>query len=113
MGQNVSNEFLLAWFKFQVKIPSRSGVYVQGERQKYTPLFPPLSKDEWLRDIGHSISTGNLILGVNSVAVSYIIHYDSLLQNATDVITNCDDFNTECNSYYKMQCLLQIATVQR
>ena len=33
-----------------------------------------------------------------------------LLQNAT-VIINCDDFITNCDSYYKMQRLLQIATV--
>ena len=33
-----------------------------------------------------------------------------LLQNAT-VITNCDDFITKCNRYYKMRRLLQIATV--
>ena len=26
--QNVSNEVLLAWFKFQARIPSPSGVYV-------------------------------------------------------------------------------------
>ena len=34
-----------------------------------------------------------------------------LLQNAT-VITNCDDFITKYDSYYKMRRLLQIATVQ-
>ena len=34
-----------------------------------------------------------------------------LFQNAT-VITNCDDFITKCDSYYKMQLLLEIATVQ-
>ena len=33
-----------------------------------------------------------------------------LLQNVT-VITNCDDFITKCNSYYKMRRLWQIATV--
>ena len=33
-----------------------------------------------------------------------------LLQNAI-VIKNCDNFITKCNSYYKMQRLLQIATV--
>ena len=33
-----------------------------------------------------------------------------LLQNAT-VIANCENFITKCDSYYKMQCLLQIATV--
>ena len=32
----------------------------------------------------------NLILGDNSVTVSYLIHYDSLLQNATDIITKCN-----------------------
>ena len=87
------------------------------------------------------MSIGNLILDVNSGTVSYLILYDSLLQNATDintkcnsyfitkcnrslletasgfllqnatVITNCDDFITKCDSYYKMQRSLQIATV--
>ena len=32
---------------------------------------------------------GNLILGVNSVTVSYLIRYGSLLQNATDIIKKC------------------------
>ena len=36
-AKNVSNEVLLAWFKFQVKVPSRSKVCVQGEWQKYPP----------------------------------------------------------------------------
>ena len=63
------------------------------------------------------MSIGNLILGVNSVTVSYMIHYDSLLQNATDFITKCDRsllqnattitnydvFITKCDSYYKLQ----------
>ena len=49
-------------------------------------------KVEGLRDIGHSLSIGNLILRVSSVTVSYVIHYDSLLQNATDVITKCDSY---------------------
>ena len=73
--------------------------------------------------------------------VSYLIDYDTLLQNAIDitkcgsyfvtkgdrsllknpsdfwlqnaaVITNCDYFIIKCNSYYKMQRLLQIAAVQ-
>ena len=34
-----------------------------------------------------------------------------LLQNAT-VTTNCNSFITKCDSYYKMRRLLQIATVQ-
>ena len=113
-----------------------------GRVTKIHPSFPPLSKDKGLKDIRHSMSTGNLILGVNIFTVSYLISYDSLLQNATDiitkcdncfstkcdrnllqnetglllqnatVITNCDDFIAKCDSCYKMRRLLQIATVQ-
>ena len=79
------------------------------------------------------MNIGNLILGVNSVMASYLIHHDSLLQNAADVITEyescfitkCDrslsqnvsgfllqntkvitkrcSFITKCDSYYKIQ----------
>ena len=78
------------------------------------------------------MSIGNLIWDVNSVTVSYLTCYDSLLQNATDiitkrdidllqdapglllqnmtVITNCENLITKCDSYYKMRRLLQIAT---
>ena len=120
MWQNVNNEVLLSWFKFQAKIPSRSGVCIQGEWQKYTPPFPPPFKDEALKNIGHNMSIRNLIFGVNSVTVSYWIRYDSLLQNTTDPITKCgnyfitkyDSFITKCDSYYKMRRLLQIVTVQ-
>ena len=82
-------------------------------------------------------------MGVNSVTISYLINYNSLLQNATDIITKCDsyfvtkydrsllqnasgflvqnatvitnwdDFIIMCDSNYKMRRLLQIATVQR
>ena len=72
------------------------------------------------------MSIGNLILDVNSITVSYLIHDDSLLQNASGfllqnatvllqnvtVTTNCNNFITKCDSYYKMCHLLQIATVQ-
>ena len=34
---------------------------------KTPPPFPPLSKDEGLRNKGHVMSIGNLIFGVNSV----------------------------------------------
>ena len=78
--QNFSNE-VLAWFKFQAKTPSRSGVCVQGEWQKNTRPSTRLSKDEGLKDTGHSMTIGNLFLHANSVTVSYLIRYDSLLQN--------------------------------
>ena len=91
-----------------------------------------LSKNEGQKDIEHSMSIENLILGVYSVTVSYLIRYDSSLQNATDIITkyersilqnasgfllqnttvllqnaalitNSDNFITKCDSYYKMR----------
>ena len=49
------------------------------------PSLPLLSKDEGLSDIGHIMSIGNIFLDANSVTVSYLIHYDNLLQNATEV----------------------------
>ena len=46
--------------------------------------------------MGYSIR--NLILVVNSATVSYLFHYDSLLQNATDITTKRDSyFITKCN----------------
>ena len=121
--QNVSNKVLLAWSKFQAKLPSRSGVCVQREWQKCSSPSPPLPKDEGISDIGHCSSIGNLVLGVNSVTVLYLIHYDSLLQNATDIITHYYTmrklfyyktrekfitkcvrfFITKCDVYYKLQ----------
>ena len=53
------------------------------------------------------MSIGNLMLVVNGVTVSYLICYDSLLQNTTDVITKCDSyFSTKCD-----RSLLQNASV--
>ena len=113
--QSVSNEVLLVWFKFLAKIPSRSVVRVQGEWQKYTPPSPSLSKNKVVRDIGHIMSIGNLILNISSVTVSYLIHYDSLLQNATYIITKCDNyFITKCGRSLLQNAagfLLQYATV--
>ena len=44
------------------------------------------------------MSIEDLILGVNSVTLSYLIRYDSLLQNPTDIITRCDSyFITKCD----------------
>ena len=53
---------------------------------------PPLSKGKELTDIGHSMSIANLILGINSVTVSYLIHYHNLLQKVTDIIKKCDSY---------------------
>ena len=99
--------------------------------------FLPLSKYEKQKGIGQDMSIGNLILVVNSVSVSCLIHYDTLLQNATDGIAKCDrwyckmrqmvlqnvtDGIAKCDRwyckmrllfYYKMRHLLQIATVHQ
>ena len=93
MFQNVCNEVL----KFQAKVPSRPGVCVHGEWQKYTFASPSLTKNQGLRGIGNSMSIRNITLGVNSVTVSYLIRYDSLSQNATDVII-------KCGSYFIAKC---------
>ena len=37
--------------------------------------------------------------------VSYLVHYDTLLQNATD-ITKCDSSISKYGSYYKMRRIL-------
>ena len=107
-------------------------VQISGENSKpfcsmrsgrVTKIYPSLtfflSKDEEIKNIGHSMSIRNLIFCVNSVTVSYLIRYDSLLQNGRDVIrhcdsyfitkcirffvTKCDSFITKCNSYYKVR----------
>ena len=66
------------------------------------------------------MNTGNLISGANSVAVSYLVRYESydcsLLQNATDIITKCDSFFiTKCDrsSLQNATVLLQNAKVIR
>ena len=58
------------------------------------------------------MSIENLILGVYSVTVSYLIRYDSLLrqillENATAML-----LQNATEVYYKMRRLLQITTVQ-
>ena len=85
---------------------------LSGRVTKMPLPFTPLCKDKGLRDIGHIMSIENLILGVNSVVVSYLIRYDSLLQNATDIITKCDSkFITKCENFVKkMRHLLQNST---
>ena len=101
--------------KFQAKTLSCSRACVQGEGQKYTPSSPPPSKDEGLKNIGHSMSIKNLIFDVDSVTVSDLIHYGTLLQNATDVITKCDSYFIVKRDRSLLQnasgFLLQIATV--
>ena len=62
-------------------------------------------QNEGLRNIGHSMSKAlDTNKSVPVVTTSHLVHYDILLQNATDIITKCDSyFNTECEKvYYKM-----------
>ena len=47
------------------------------------------------------------------VLVSYLIHHDTLLQNATDDIRKHGSYYiTKCDSYYKLRRLFQNASVQ-
>ena len=81
-------------------IMSAGNLILDVNNRKIPRPSPPLSKDEVLKDIEHIMSAGNLILDVNSVTVSYLIHYNSLLENTTIllqnaiVITKCDIFIT-------------------
>ena len=53
-------------------------------------------------------------MGVNSVTVSYLIHYDSLLENiAAILLQNATAIllQNATEVYYKMRPLLQIATI--
>ena len=65
-------------------------------------------------DIGHKMSMvldtkkPNFWLSIE-VVVSYLLHYDTLLQNTAVLIQNptfitkCDNFVTKCDVYYKMR----------
>ena len=81
---------------------------------KIPPPFPPLFKDERLRDIGHSINIENLRFDVNSLTISYLIYYDGLSQNATAILLqNATKIYYKMRQvfYYKMRQLLQITTI--
>ena len=72
-------------------------------------------------NVGDIMGIGNLILGVNSVTVSCLIHYDSLLQNATAfLLQNATEVYYKIRHvyyykirqfYYKMRQLLQVPTI--
>ena len=42
----------------------------------------------------------------------YKMHFATVLLQNNTVFTNCNDYITKCDSYYKMRRLLQIAAVQ-
>ena len=58
------------------------------------------------------MSIENLILGVYSVTVSYLIRYDSLLRQILLENTTAMLLQNATEVYYKMRRLLQITTVQ-
>ena len=78
-----------------------------GESEKNTPPTPPPSKNEELKEDISWIAKSNfgcqLVLGASSVTVSYLIHYDILLQNGTGTL-----LENATEVYYKMLRLLQI-----
>ena len=60
------------------------------------------------------MSIGNLSLGINSVTVSYLIRYDSLLQNATAILLQHATkvyYKMHQAFYYKIRQLSQIAMI--
>ena len=61
------------------------------------------------------MNIGNLIWSVNSITILRLVHYESLLQNMTDIIINCDTYLiTKCDRSSLQNAsgfLLQNATV--
>ena len=100
-----------------------SMVQISGENSKpfwsmhsgIVAKIHPSLEDEGLKHIGHIMIIENQILGVNSAMVSYLIRYDTLLQNATNIITKCDSyFITKCDRSLLQNApgfLLQNATI--
>ena len=90
--------------KIQAKIPYHSGDCV-WERIGCTPSV------KWRRVKGYSAHYEH----DTTHEVSYLIRYDILLQNATDIITKCDSyFVTKCDrslSQNAIGYLLQNATI--
>ena len=68
-----------------------------------------------IKAVGNGMSIGDLILGVNGVTVLYLIRYNSLLKNVTDINTKRDSyFITKCDRNLQQNesgFLLQNATV--
>ena len=77
--QNISKKVFLKGPQFQAKMPSGSRVFIQREEHKYT--LPLRTKE-----------TGHKMCIVLVILVSYSVHYDSSLQNATDIISKCDSY---------------------
>ena len=72
----------------QAKIPSHSGDCVMGEDQLNTLSLMVKDIMEYSAYHEHGTRSG----------VSHLIHYGTLLQNVTDIITKCDSyFITKCD----------------
>ena len=98
--QKVSKKVLFKGPKFQTKNPSCQEDLVYRDRQKYT--IPLRRKDLGTLRIKRTQyqAQRNLVLVVIVVVMSYLVHYNTLLQNATDPIINCDSFFiTKFDSY--------------
>ena len=75
------------------------------------PSVRPPSNGEGLCDIQHSMS---IVLDTRLHLVKYLIYYDTLVQNAIDIITKCNNYLiTKCGRsllLYNTTVLLQNAT---
>ena len=73
----------------------------------------PTSKDERPRSIGNNMSMVIKVLESAVVSVSYLVHYDILLQNATDITKRNNYFIAKCDKTLSQNVsgyLLQNAT---
>ena len=123
--QSVSKEISFSEPKNQGKISSYSEYWIQGREYLYTH---PLRTKCWgILDITWTWCRHKEICfwETRVVTVSYLVHYETLLQNATDIITNAtaillqnakkiyykicwyyiikyDSFIARCDSHYKI-----------
>lgn len=105
MCQNILGKVLLTEPKLHAKVQSRSGVFIQGDWQKY--IVNKLPRNTLPRCIENHMNMSTVI------AVSQMVHYDTLFSTCDRLLLlllsgNCSI--TKCN-LNASGCLLQNASV--
>ena len=89
----IVSKFVKSWTgpKFQAKNSGFSGVCLQVKGGGGGWVVMPPSKDEGQRDIGHNMSITRYkkiyFWESEMVMIWYLVHYDTFLQNETNIIT--------------------------
>ena len=101
--------------RFKTEIPRCSRIFLFREQQKYTSLYGRRTKGHLFQNEPGTRCKKMYFLESIVAVVSYLVHYNTLLQNATNNITKCDGyFITKCYKSLlqnESAFLLQYATV--